>query len=348
MLAEMTIDVPFELPAALEAHEPAEVRGRGRDDVRLLVTSGSEGRASHARFNELPQMLSRGDLLVLNVSATIPAALPARAGSGRTFTLNLSTRLPGGLCVVEPRGYEPSPGENASLPGGASAAFLTRYRRSRRLWIARIDSIVNLLAYVSHWGKPIAYRHVRGEWPVDAYQNVYAVEPGSAEMPSAGRPITPALIVRLREAGIGMASIVLHAGVSSPERDEPPYEEYFSVPHETAAAVAAARSAERRVIAVGTTAVRALESASDGAGRIVASQGWTDLVITPERGVRFVDGMLTGFHEPRSTHLALLETLAGRTHVRRAYDAALKGGYLWHEFGDSHLLMKDEGGFTPS
>jgi S-adenosylmethionine:tRNA ribosyltransferase-isomerase len=339
-LIDVRTTEPFvTLPPELEAREPAEVRGRSRDDVRLLVTRGREGRSQHARFTQLPEFLDSGDLLVLNASATLPAALDARTASGDSVVFHVSTRLPGGLCVVELRGQSAQESDILSLADGATLTLLARYRDSRRLWMGRFDGVQDVISYLYRWGKPIAYRHVRGEWPIEAYQNVYATVAGSAEMPSAGRPITREMLGRLRKSGTRVAHVLLHTGVSSPERDEPPYEESFDVPHETAALVAQTRAAGRRVIAVGTTVVRALESAADGRGRIVAAKGWTDLVITPQRGLKFVDGMLTGFHEPRSSHLSLLETLVGKQHVDQAYAAALAGRYLWHEFGDSHLLL---------
>lgn len=341
---EDVVDVPGAdafgaLPPELEAREPAEVRGRSRDDVRLLVTRGPQAVSQHARFAQLPEFLDPGDLLVVNASATMPAALSARTPEGDSVSIHVSTRLPGGLSVVEPRGSLFQAAEVLHVENGARLTLLSRYEDSHRLWLARFDGVDDLVQYLYRWGKPIAYRHVRGQWPIEAYQNVYATVAGSAEMPSAGRPITREMLGRLRKSGTNVAHVLLHTGVSSPEHDEPPYEESFDVPYETAALVAQTRAAGNRVIAVGTTVVRALESAADGRGRIVAAKGWTDLVITPQRGLRFVDGMLTGFHEPRSSHLSLLETLVGKRHVDVAYAVALAGRYLWHEFGDSHLLL---------
>ncbi|HLW48021.1 MAG TPA: S-adenosylmethionine:tRNA ribosyltransferase-isomerase [bacterium] len=188
-------------------------------------------------------------------------------------------------------------------------------------------------------GRPIAYPYVRGEWPLEMYQTVYAREAGSAEMPSAGRAFTPELLARAKARGIGLAALTLHTGVASLERDEPPIEEWYRVPAETAAAVEVVRGAGGRVIAIGTTVVRALEGAADERGRVTASEGWTDLVIVPPRPIRAVDGLLTGFHEPRASHLAMLAAFAGRAHVERAYRAAAERGYLWHEFGDLHLIL---------
>jgi len=329
----------FALPPALEAHEPPEARGLTRDGVRLLVSYLNSDRIVHARFVDLPNFLRPGDRLVVNISSTLPAALTARRRDGSEVTLHLSTRLPAGLIVVEFRKATVSTGEVFALPGGGSVAALVPYPGSRRLWVARVDLPEPLLGYLGRWGRPIAYPYVRGTWPLETYQNVYATVPGSAEMPSAGRPITRQILDRLARRGVLTVPVILHAGVASLEHDEPPYEEYFEVPHETARAVERARGGRGRVIAVGTTVVRALESSVDAAGHLVASRGWTDLVITPQRGVRAVDGLLTGFHEPKASHLALVEALAGRARLERTYRAALEAGYLWHEFGDLQLIL---------
>jgi S-adenosylmethionine:tRNA ribosyltransferase-isomerase len=340
----MTAPMPaidFTVPDALEAHEPPEARGLTRDGVRLLVSYLKSDRIVHARFADLPAYLRAGDLIVVNISATMPAALTARRSDGSEVALHLSTRLPAGLWVVEFRKVSVAAGEEFGLPGGASAVALTPYPRSTRLWVARLDLLEPLLPYLQRWGRPITYPYVHGRWPLEDYQTVYAAVPGSAEMPSAGRPFTPPILDQLTLHGVYMASVVLHAGVASLEHGEPPHEEYFEVPHETALAVERARKGRGRVIAVGTTVVRALESSVDPAGRLIASRGWTDLVIATRQDVRVVDGLLTGFHEPRAAHLAMLEAIAGRAHLEGAYRVALETGYLWHEFGDLHLILPE-------
>jgi S-adenosylmethionine:tRNA ribosyltransferase-isomerase len=339
--------LPFTLPAELEAREPPEARGLRRDQVRLLVSSRADDRLVQARFADLPDFLRPGDLLVANDSATLPAALTAsfaaRDGrrSGGEIALHLSTRLSGRLWVVEPRSAEVAPGEALALPGGGVATLLARHGGSCRLWVARLDLPAPLLEYLGRWGRPIAYSYARGSWPLEMYQTVYARAPGSAEMPSAGRAFSPEVLSRLAGEGVGFATLTLHTGVSSLEEHEPPYAERYAVPPSTAEAVRATRAAGGRVIAVGTTAVRALESAVDARGRIVPRRGWTELIVTPARGVRVVDGLLTGFHEPKASHLAMLEAIAGRAQLERAYRTALEGGYLWHEFGDLHLVLPD-------
>ena len=158
-------------------------------------------------------------------------------------------------------------------------------------------------------------------------------------MPSAGRAFTPELITSLVAAGVQVLPLLLHTGVASLEAHEPPYEEFYRVPAQTARQVTAARRNGQRIIAVGTTVVRALETVTDERGETHPGSGWTDIVITPQRGVRAVNGLLTGLHEPQATHLAMLAALAGRNHLRLAYGHALRKEYLWHEFGDLHLLI---------
>jgi S-adenosylmethionine:tRNA ribosyltransferase-isomerase len=329
----------FVLPEALEAREPPDARGLARDEVRLLVSHREDDRIVHARFNELPRFLRPGDLLVVNVSETLPAALKAKREDGTEIGLHLSTQLEGSLWVVEARKTMMAAGERLELPGGGSATFVDPYAGSWRLWTARLNLPEEVLAYLHRWGKPIAYPYVNGEWALEMYQTVYASRPGSAEMPSAGRAFSPRVLKALRANAVGVAPIVLHTGVSSLEKDEPPYAEWCEVPPETVNAIHTAKKAARRVIAVGTTVVRALESATDASGQLIARSGWTELVVTPERGVRFVDGLLTGFHEPKASHLAMLEAIAGREHLRKVYEAALAEHYLWHEFGDLHLIL---------
>jgi S-adenosylmethionine:tRNA ribosyltransferase-isomerase len=168
---------------------------------------------------------------------------------------------------------------------------------------------------------------------------VFATEPGSAEMPSAGRPFTPELVTRLVSRGVGIVPLVLHTGVASLESHEPPYEEYYRVPRHTAERVNATRRSGGRVVAVGTTVVRALETVTAADGTTVPGEGWTSLVVTGDRPLRSVQGLVSGFHEPRATHLSMLAALCGRAHLDRAYAEARRLGYLWHEFGDSHLIV---------
>ena len=346
----------FDLPQELEAGEPPEARGLRRDEVRLMVSYLDDDSVVHSRFGDLPEFLRAGDSLVVNTSGTMNAALPAERGDGTPITVHLSTHLPADLWVVELRsssGDEPvldgESGEILTLPDGGRVVLQTPYlaekRQQRevlnRLWISTLNLPVNFNEYLGRYGSPIKYSYVRESWPASYYQTVYATEVGSAEMPSAGRAFTPELITRLVANGVRVVPLILHTGVASLEDDEPPYEEFYRVPPETAESINAARAAGRRVVAVGTTVVRALETVTDRDGLTHPGEGWTDLFITPERGIRSVDAMLTGLHEPRSTHLSMLEALATSSteHLEVAYSEALKEGYLWHEFGDLHLIL---------
>jgi S-adenosylmethionine:tRNA ribosyltransferase-isomerase len=338
----------FTVPRSLEAETPPERRGVERDNVRLLVATGTG--LTHRRFRELPAVLDAGDLVVLNTSATVAAALEGRGADGRATILHVATQLDDGDWVVEVRradGDGPDltmrAGAVVRLPGPAELTLTAPYPDSAdppgRLWRATIDPRAGRVDHLAAHGRPIRYGHARERRPLSDYQNVYADEPGSAEMASAGRPFTPELLVRLMAAEVTVAHIVLHAGVSSPEAHEAPAPERFRVPASTARLVAATRAGGGRVIAVGTTVVRALESAALADGRVSARSGWTDLVLGPSRPARVVSGLVTGLHLPQSSHLQLLQAVAGSSLVSDAYGEALTHRYLWHEFGDSMLLL---------
>jgi S-adenosylmethionine:tRNA ribosyltransferase-isomerase len=339
----------FELPSRLEAHEPPEARGLKRDDVRLLVACKRDARVAHARFADLPAFLAPGDLLVVNTSGTLAAALPARRSSdGRDLELRLSTPVPHRPLerwwIVELRtAVEPflgaCEGDELLLPGGGTAKVVAPFAGGRRLWLTQFDLPEPLADYLEAHGHPIRYGYVPRRWPLPMYQTVFAAEPGSAEMPSAGRPFTSDLVTRLVARGVHVAPVTLHTGVSSPERGEAPYPERYRVPAATARLVNAVRGWGGRVIAVGTTVVRALETVANGDGTVSAGEGWTSLVVCGECDVHAVDGLITGWHEPEATHLQMLRAIADEDVVQKSYDEALAHGYLWHEFGDSHLIL---------
>jgi S-adenosylmethionine:tRNA ribosyltransferase-isomerase len=310
-----------------------------------MVASKHDGHIVHANFGELPRFLDAGDLVVVNTSGTLAAALDATGPNGEALGVHLSTRLPADLWVVEVRRDEHQYRDAHSgwvlrLPASGEVELLAPYGQSNgRLWVASLRLLDPVLTYLAVHGRPIKYGYVRGSWPITTYQNVYANEPGSAEMPSAGRPFTPEVITRLVAKGVGVSPVVLHTGVSSLESHEAPYAEYFRVPSATAHLVNDTHRQAHRVIAVGTTVVRSLETVADERGHVHPGEGWTETVITPERGVCAVDGMLTGWHEPEASHLDMLEAVAGRELAERSYEAALAERYLWHEFGDVHLIL---------
>ena len=365
----------------LAASQPPEARGLGRDGVRLLVAT-PDGMV-HARFGDLPRFLSAGDLLVVNTSATIAAAVDGRRGDGRPVVVHFSSPLdegtpwagtldgrspgeraldegtPGGPAGEGAPGETPwlvelrenaaatgpvtdaAPGETVTLPAGGSLTLLRRYPgpAAIRMWAASVAVGGDPGAFLARHGRPIRYSYVPDPWPLPAYQTVFARTPGSAEMPSAGRPFSAGLVTDLVAAGVVIAPITLHAGVASLEAGEPPLPERFAVPEPTAQLVNLTRAEGRRVVAVGTTCTRALESAADAGGTVRARHGWTDLVLGAGHPARVVNGLITGWHDPEASHLALLEAVAGQELVRAAYLEAEQAGYLWHEFGDSCLLL---------
>jgi S-adenosylmethionine:tRNA ribosyltransferase-isomerase len=338
----------FVLPPELEATEPPELTLGRRDAVRLLVSAGRRTPV-HATVDRLAEFLRPGDLVVVNTSATVPAALDATTPDGERVVVHVSTELPSALWLVEVRrpvaggSTEPHDGDFSSttlaVAGGAEVAILGRTPGSLRLWAADVRTDGTLVDHLVRHGRAIRYRYVPRQWPIEAYRNAYADERGSAEMPSAGRPVTAEVITSLVSHGIGVSPLVLHTGVASLEHHEAPYPERYRVSPVTARRVNETHAAGGRVVAIGTTVVRALETATDDDGVTHPGEGWTDLVVTPERGVRAVDGLLTGWHEPAATHLLMLEAVAGREALELAYAAALEAGYRWHEFGDSHLLL---------
>ena len=377
----------FSVPDELSAHAPAEARGLRRDAVRMLVGRRDGLELAHHTAADLPQVLRPGDLLVVNNSGTLPAALSGTLPDGTPVAVHVSSAEPGagGEHLVELRRphagstvpyaaarRHPSradkgvltvpsparPGLEITLPAGASLRLTAAF--TKRLWYARFrlpsgggepsvrerdqsaptrTAVDTVADYLGRHGKPIRYSYVDRDWPLSAYQTVFAAEPGSSEMPSAARPFTLELVAALVSRGVLIAPITLHTGVASPELHEAPYAERYRVPESTARLVNHVRASGGRVIAVGTTAVRALESAADPDGKVRAADGWTDLIITPERGVRAVDGLLTGWHEPRASHLLMLEAVAGRPLLDLCYAEAIRERYLWHEFGDVNLLL---------
>ncbi|HTQ17243.1 S-adenosylmethionine:tRNA ribosyltransferase-isomerase [Mycobacterium sp.] len=333
-----------------DATEPPEARGVARDAVKLLVAR-PDG-ISHARFADLGDYLRPGDLLVVNNSATLPAAIDGRR-AGRPVTIHFSTERAEKLWVVELRpagnatGHLPDvrPGERIEMPGGAAIVVRSSYPDSgvegARLWTARVALEGDFVSYLARHGRPIRYSYVPRRWPLCYYQTVFARRPGSAEMASAARPFSTELVTDLVAAGIAIAPITLHAGVASAEAGEPPAAERYQVPAATARLVNLTRATGGRVIAAGTTATRALESAANPDGVVEQAVGWTDLVLGSGRPTRVVDGLITGWHDAGASHLLLLEAVAGPDLVAAAYEAAVEHGYLWHEFGDSALLLPE-------
>jgi len=343
----------FASPGDTTAPQPPEERGLPRDGVRLLVARDSG--LAHAHFRDLPAYLSPGDLVVVNSSATLAAEFDAVTSLHGAVVVHAATRLDDGTWVVELRTapdaarpvLDAAPGEVVELRRSGRLELIEPYPRSgssptgrgNRLWRAAATGHLCLSQHLLRHGRPIAYGYLERRYPLSAYQTVFASRPGSAEMPSAGRPFTAELITTLIASGVGVTAVTLHTGVSSQDAGEAPQPERFEVPAVAARLVNATRAAGGRVVAVGTTVTRALESAVAADGLVHARAGWTDRVVSPQDPARVVDGLITGWHNPEASHLLLVESVAGPGLTQQAYDAAVERGYLWHEFGDSALLL---------
>lgn len=325
-------------PELVEATVPPERRGIERDMVRLLVTNRAERSHTHATFLELPSFLRGGDLLVVNDSATLPSALTAVRANGESLILHIATMIDSRIWMVEPRGSVLL-GEELRLPNGGSAVMIAPVDPEHaRLWYVWFHLPLPMNAYLADVGEPIRYRHITQRFPLRDFQTMFAREPGSSEIPSAARPFTPRVVAALLKRGVELAAITLHCGVSSFEAPERPATERFAVSHEAAELVNAAKREGRRVIAIGTTVLRALESAVQG-GTVVASSGWTDLVIDENHRVATADGLLTGFHDGTATHRWILHAFLERDLFDSAYELAAREAYACHEFGDVHLVL---------
>lgn len=344
MALSLALSTATPLPPELRAAAPPEWRGLRRDQVKLLVLNRTTGSITHSRFDRIGDFLAPGDLLVLNSSRTLPSAVPARRHDGTTVQLRPAIRRDGrwdslAVLPVPPHSnVDLVAGEILTLGDGLPARVVGRRPDIPLLWQLElgVDGTDSILSE----GEPIRYSYIRGAVPLDFYQTVYADRPGSAEMPSAGRPFSWELLTALRAAGVDAAAIVLHTGLSSYQDDafdaeHHLHEEWYEVSDATAAAVKSAQ----RVVAVGTTVVRALLSSTDASGMVRAGAGWTSLAVGPGTDAGSIDGLVTGLHEPAASHFDLMRALVPESLLLRAYEEAVARRYLWHEFGDAMLIL---------
>jgi S-adenosylmethionine:tRNA ribosyltransferase-isomerase len=331
----------FRLPAQLLASSPPERRGIARDQVRLLVLERSSGRIHHAVFTEIGKFLNPGDLLVFNNSRTLPAVLNGTDAKNQEHVeVRLAEHLPDDswyALIVSKQ----LPGKIV-FNGRIFAEVLDPHPWNDSVWRIRFSINGNaLLNELYRMGEPVRYEYVAQPWDLRYYQTVYALQPGSAEMPSAGRAFTWRMLFELKSAGIEIASVTLHTGLSfylkevmEPENSE---EEFF-VTESSAEKINRAIAQSRRVIAVGTSVVRALETAANN-GDVQRTHDYTKLKITADSHLKIVNSLLTGFHEPEASHLDLLSAFLPASTILKEYEQALAAGYLWHEFGDLNLIL---------
>lgn len=344
----------FVLPKILECAVPTEERGIRRDEVRLMVSDKITDKVSHDVFKNITTFLQEGDVLIINTSGTMNAAIPITLPNGKDGRIHLSTKKNKKEWIIEIRQVKGEKtkryfgihvGDQFQLPNGGKVEIIAPFYSTNsndehlNLWQAQFAINSKMESYLEEYGIPIKYSDVENIYPNSYYQTVFANEMGSAEMPSAGRAFTPEVITQLVAKGVQFAPVLLHTGVASLEIDERPYPEYFRVPNTSAQIINQAKKEGRRIIAIGTTAIRAIESAINSKDIVIPSEGFTHLFITPERGLKIVNGMLTGFHEPKASHLLMMAALAREKHLELCYEEAVKESYQWHEFGDLHLIL---------
>jgi S-adenosylmethionine:tRNA ribosyltransferase-isomerase len=337
-----TSDFDYPLPEALIAqHPPAE-----RDAGRMLVLDPMADRLQHATVRELPRFLAPADLLVLNDSRVLPARLRGvRAGGGEVEVLLLRPAQDGWWEALVRPGRKLKPGSAIEVRGSALQVEIGG-GDEEGIWLVRLYGVERPMDEVHRVGEMPTPPYIRERLGDPArYQTIYAREEGSAAAPTAGLHFTRRLLDALRARGMAIEFVTLHVGLDTfrPVREADPAEhhmhrEAFELPPRVAEAVERTRQCGGRVVAVGTTTVRVLETCATDAGAVRAGQGWSDLFIRPGFGFRVVDALLTNFHLPRSTLLMLVSAFAGRERILQAYQEAIRRGYRFYSFGDCMLI----------
>lgn len=339
-----TADFDYELPAHMIAQTPAEPR----DSSRLLVLHRATNEIEHRHFRDLTEYLRKDDLLVLNQTRVIRARLFARKRTGGRVELLLLRRRDPLTWETLVSGKNLGPGRKVAVDGGPDAEVIAELDGAARL-VRFSEPIEPLLDHVGNVPLP-PYIHEHLADP-ERYQTVYARETGSAAAPTAGLHFTPGLLERLGKRGVRTEFVTLHVGLDTfaPVLESDPAEhqihtEWCEVPLQTAKAINEARDRGGRVIAAGTTTVRALESAARHSylgrfPRIAPYSGDTDLFILPGFDYAVVDALITNFHLPKSTLLMLVSAFAGREKILAAYETAKREGYRFYSFGDAMLIL---------
>ncbi|WP_064092026.1 S-adenosylmethionine:tRNA ribosyltransferase-isomerase [Rossellomorea aquimaris] len=332
----------FDVPSSLNASAPVETQGKSRDDVKLMVLKRSTGESEHTEFKQLSDFLNKGDVLVLNNSRTIPASLTGTQGN-RKVTIRLSRKVTENSWDALLIGDIYKALEPIEFSGGVKAKIIGKGSEQP---LVRLEFNVNgtgFYDFLYREGEPIRYEYIKTPWPLNCYQTVYGSVPGSVEMASAGRAFTWKLMHTLKEKGIKMVFLQLHTGLSYYGDDRWPtpknHPEEYHVPKEAVQEIIQAKKNGKRVIAIGTTVVRALETVSAQYGELRPTRGVTNLYISKETPLKIVDGLVTGLHEPEASHLDLLSAFIAEEKLFHAYQGALLKNYKWHEFGDMNLIV---------
>ena len=343
----------FDLPDELSATKPPELRGINRDEVKLLIINRNDYMTYHSTFNHLSDFLRSGDLLIFNSSRTLPASLKTiNKGKGKPSEVRLAEHLPDDTWLVlflfdkeTPKNSLIKCGQKIEFESDLTAVVEKPDSHNPRLWKIKFSKTGAALIDIFYMiGKPIRYGYISAPLPLEYYMTVFAIDPGSSEMPSAGRAFTWKMLFDLKNKNIGTSFLTLHTGLSSYMDDDlsathvVSEEEYF-IPAGTASRIRTAKAKGGRIIAVGTTVVRALESSASLTGKVVAGHSYTNLKITGEHKLKIANGLITGFHEPQASHLDLISAFLNPSQIREAYEQAIERKYLWHEFGDLCLIV---------
>ncbi len=347
----MAAPIDFILPETLNASYPPERRGLRRDHVRLMISDRRTGKSIHTHFFRLPDYLLPGDVIVLNVSRTVPAVLKAswmreEKLLARSVEIRLAARHDEGSWEALVLGEGVKAGDLFHFSPSLSAVVTAVRARYPLVRLRFSLEGAELFEQIYHLGEPVRYEYIHQPWNLDYYQTVYASVPGSVEIPSAGRAFSWELLLELRKKGVQTACLTLHTGLSYLMDDRYRLEpekncEFYSIPEQTARVINQAKKSGGRIIAVGTTVVRALESAALSDGTCMAQMGRTCLRIDEKTPLKVTDGLITGFHEPEASHLDLLSAFVKPPILAGMYEEAIREGYLWHEFGDIHLILTE-------
>lgn len=341
--------IPFSLPEELNADSPPERRGIRRDHVRMMVSNRWTGESRHVCFFDLPQALKAGDVVVLNASRTVPAVLYIKhMRNGKVISsqreLRLAHRIDHQTWNVWVVGDQVQQGDEFIFSDQLTARVTQTELPGPLVQVRFSLAGTQLFEQIYLLGNPVRYEYIKQPWSLDYYQTVYGSVPGSVELPSAGRAFSWELIFRLKKQGVQIVILTLHTGLSYFSDDFPflPPEqnhESYEIPEHAAKVIQQAKQRGGRVIAVGTTVVRALESAAQSDHGCLAQSGISNLYITEETSLQVVDGLMTGFHEPEASHLDLLSAFVKPSILKLMYKEAIQERYLWHEFGDIHLIL---------
>lgn len=332
-----TSDFDYRLPEERIAYRPESQR----QNSRLMVLDGKKGEITHRRFFELPGLLNPGDLLVLNNTKVFPARLYGKKKTGDRAEILLVEKLDEKAWKCMVRG--PRQGLEIDFEEGLSGKL---FRDDGGGWIIEFNGAAD--SYIENSGRmplPPYIKREPDERDRISYQTVYAEKPGAIAAPTAGLHFTPEIMSEVKRRGVGIAYVTLHVGIGTFQpvktefvREHEMHAEFREIPRETAEAVNGAKAGGGRVIAVGTTVLRSLESSVNEAGDVIPCKGRTGLFILPGYGFKAVDALITNFHLPRSTLLMLVSAFAGREFIFRAYKEALDGEYRFLSYGDAMFI----------